>query len=463
MCLPKTREECMKRTLPETRTVCEDVTEEVCNPVQEIECEDVPTKQCVDKKSLRTEQKCGTKPEKVCKQVPKTVVRPENVLRPVEECQDVDDTECMLMKVWQKVPMNSTECSTFVEDVCRVVDKPKEVEECKDELVDECKPVSKKHVKIVEENVCKDVLVDVNETICDGDDSSNDGNGNNGEDGDDSNSNNGGDDDGKNISGKKENNDSGDKGINKNTGNDSEEDIDSNNVDTYGPPKAPLYTPNPSNGNEDSGNDEDSKTDDGNKGNGSNDSTNNNGDGDNKDNTDNGNKGDGDNGKNTGGKCREVARKKVETVCKLEPKEVIEWKEEEACAKMPKNLCKLVTKIIPTKVGSSIVPSTMGTLWQQKFFLFKFSIYFKVCGPEEVKKCRWVIRNVNKQVDEKVCTDVVREVSFLFLGTLSSNLVCTPRSARRCRGGWWRRCRGRSRRRSAPSSQPPSARTSRWT
>ena len=133
-------------------------------------------------------------------------------------------------------------------------------------MVDECKLVSKKHVKIVEENVCKDVLVDVNETICDGDDSSNDGKGNNGEDGDDSNSNNGSDGDGKNISGKKENNDSGDKGINKNTGNDSEEDIDSNNVDTYGPPKAPLYTPKPSNGNEDSGNDEDSKTDDGNKG-----------------------------------------------------------------------------------------------------------------------------------------------------------------------------------------------------
>ena len=42
--------------------------------------------------------------------------------------------------------------------------------------------------------------------------------------------------------------------------------------------------------------------------------------------------------------------------------------------------------------------------------------YFKVCAPEEVKKCRWVVRNVNKQVDEKVCTDVVREVSVLLSG-----------------------------------------------
>ena len=133
MCLPRTREECTKQTRPETRQVCEDVTEKACEPVEEIKCEEVPTKQCEEKTSERTEQKCGTKPEKVCKQVPKTVVRPENVLRPVEECKDVDDTECMLMKVWTNVPKNSTECDTFVESVCRVVDEEVEVEQCEEE------------------------------------------------------------------------------------------------------------------------------------------------------------------------------------------------------------------------------------------------------------------------------------------------------------------------------------------
>ena len=38
-----------------------------------------------------------------------------------------------------------------------------------------------------------------------------------------------------------------------------------------------------------------------------------------------------------------------------------------------------------------------------------------MCAPEEVKKCRWVIRNVSKQVDENVCTNVVRKVGSSFL------------------------------------------------
>ena len=38
-----------------------------------------------------------------------------------------------------------------------------------------------------------------------------------------------------------------------------------------------------------------------------------------------------------------------------------------------------------------------------------------MCAPEEVKKCRWVIRNVSKQVDENVCTNVVKKASSSFL------------------------------------------------
>merc|ERR1711994_828480 len=179
-------------------------------------------------------------------------------------------------------------------------DKEVEVEQCEEEVVDQCKPVSKKHVKMVEEEVCKDVLLDVVETICDGNN------------------------------------------INSKNGND-------NNIDSYGPPKAPLYTEKPTEGNNSNGQ--------GNRNHGGHD----NGD-------DNNNGTDGDNSK-----CREVARKKVEKVCKVEAEEV--------CAKVPKNVCNKVTKVTPTKV----------------------------CAPEEVKKCRWVIRNVSKQVDENVCTNVVRK------------------------------------------------------
>ena len=68
------------------------------------------------------------------------------------------------------MPVNNTECITDTEDVCRVVELAKEVEECSEELVDQCKPVSKKHVKTVDEDVCKDELVDVVEEICDGED-----------------------------------------------------------------------------------------------------------------------------------------------------------------------------------------------------------------------------------------------------------------------------------------------------
>ena len=34
----------------------------------------------------------------------------------------------------------------------------------------------------------------------------------------------------------------------------------------------------------------------------------------------------------------------------------------------------------------------------------------KVCAPEEVEKCRWVVRNQNKQVEENVCTFVDKKV-----------------------------------------------------
>ena len=143
------------------------------------------------------------------------------------------------------MPTNSTECVTGTENVCRVVDLAKDVEECTVQLVDHCKPVSKKHVRTVDEDVCKDELVDVVEEVCD------------------------------------------DNKV---------------NVDSYGPPKAPLldsYGPpqaplKPA--------------------------------------------------------CREVARKKVENVCRTLPKEIVEWREEEVCVKVPQNSCKTVSRISPTKV-----------------------------------------------------------------------------------------------------------------
>ena len=37
----------------------------------------------------------------------------------------------------------------------------------------------------------------------------------------------------------------------------------------------------------------------------------------------------------------------------------------------------------------------------------------QVCGLEEVEKCRWVVRNENKQVEEKVCNFIDKKVSFV--------------------------------------------------
>ena len=48
--------------------------------------------------------------------------------------------------------------------------------------------------------------------------------------------------------------------------------------------------------------------------------------------------------------CRQVARKKVENVCRTLPKQVVEWREEEVCVKVPKNSCKTVSRMTPTKV-----------------------------------------------------------------------------------------------------------------
>ena len=143
------------------------------------------------------------------------------------------------------MPTNSTECITGTETVCRVVDLAKDFEECTVELVDQCKPVSKKHVRTVDENVCKDELVNVVEEVC-----------------------------------------------------------DENNVDSYGPPKAPLL-------------DTDSY---------------------------------GPPQAPVKPACREVARKKVENVCRSLPKQVVEWREEEVCVKVPQNSCKTVSKTSPTKV-----------------------------------------------------------------------------------------------------------------
>ena len=150
-----------------------------------------------------------------------------------------------------KVPTNSTECITGTETVCRVVDLAKDFEECTVELVDQCKPVSKKHVRTVDENVCKDELVDVVEEVCD------------------------------------------DNKV---------------NVDSYGPPKAPLLHTDDSYGPPQAP---------------------------------------------VKPACRQVARKKVENVCRSLPKQVVEWREEEVCVKVPHNSCRTVSRTSPTKVGFS--------------------------------------------------------------------------------------------------------------
>ena len=108
MCLPVTNVECTTKTVPQTVNVCQDQTKTECSEVEESQCLDELTKKCEDKKSLRTEQKCGTKLEKVCKNVPKTVVRPMNVLRKVEECKDVKEEQCMVMPVWKQVMCQQT-------------------------------------------------------------------------------------------------------------------------------------------------------------------------------------------------------------------------------------------------------------------------------------------------------------------------------------------------------------------
>ena len=47
-----------------------------------------------------------------------------------------------------------------------------------------------------------------------------------------------------------------------------------------------------------------------------------------------------------------------------------------------------------------------------------------MCGPEQVEKCRWVVRNENKQVEERVCTFVDKKVSwFLYFGERSTNVT----------------------------------------
>ena len=143
------------------------------------------------------------------------------------------------------MPRNSTECITGRENVCRVVELEKDVEECTVQLVDQCKPVSKKHVRTVDEDVCKDELVDVVEEVCDG------------------------------------------------------EEDNKVNIDSYGPPKAPLL---------------DSY------------------------------------GPPRGPLCRQVARKKVENVCRTLPKQVVEWRDEEVCVKVAENSCKTVSRMSPTKV-----------------------------------------------------------------------------------------------------------------
>ena len=129
MCLPVTTLECSVDTVLQTVEVCEDQCETECSEVEETQCLDELTQKCEDKTSLRTEQKCGTKLERVCRNVPKTVVRPTNVLKKVEECKDVKvfvrfpvffvkykcihkEEQCMVMPVWKKVPKHKTPCTT---------------------------------------------------------------------------------------------------------------------------------------------------------------------------------------------------------------------------------------------------------------------------------------------------------------------------------------------------------------
>ena len=41
---------------------------------------------------------------------------------------------------------------------------------------------------------------------------------------------------------------------------------------------------------------------------------------------------------------------------------------------------------------------------------------------EEVEKCRWVVRNENKQVEEKVCNFVDKKVSFDYLSATGAGI-----------------------------------------
>ena len=52
-----------------------------------------------------------------------------------------------------------------------------------------------------------------------------------------------------------------------------------------------------------------------------------------------------------------------------------------------------------------------------------------MCSPEEVEKCRWVVRNENKQVEERVCTFVDKKVSwFLFFRSRNVTFDCVSQS-----------------------------------
>ena len=108
MCLPVTTVECSTKIVEQTVEVCEDQCKTECSEVEQTQCLDELTKKCEDKTSFRTEQKCGTKLEQVCENVPKTVVRPTNVLRKVEECKDVKEEQCMVMPVWKQVMCQQT-------------------------------------------------------------------------------------------------------------------------------------------------------------------------------------------------------------------------------------------------------------------------------------------------------------------------------------------------------------------
>ena len=43
-------------------------------------------------------------------------------------------------------------------------------------------------------------------------------------------------------------------------------------------------------------------------------------------------------------------QKKVENVCRTLPKQVVEWRKEDVCVKVPQNSCKTVSRTSPTKV-----------------------------------------------------------------------------------------------------------------